>query len=306
MYFWTNRSKFRYSLNSVYRSVGISKQGFSKQRKNLNKHLELKSHILDIVMQVRKNHPTMSCRTIYFKMRPEMLGRDRFEAICREYGLIVSKDRGYKRTTDSSGVIRFPNLIKDVKLEYLDQVWSSDITYFEVNNVFYYITFILDNYSRHILGHHSSRRLLTEESTLPALRMAIKTRGSKLGKDIIFHSDGGGQYYAKSFLKLTKKHSFQNSMCEMAWENGKAERINGVIKNNYLKHWSIDSFDKLTKMVDRAVKLYNQDKPHSSLDRMSPIEFEKSISIFKKQKQKNERVVLSKIQVKKGIEPILT
>ncbi len=56
-------------------------------------------------------------------------------------------------------------------------------------------------------------------------------------------------------------------MCEYAWENGKAERINGVIKNNYLKHRNINTYEELVKEVDRSVYLYNSDKPHIELKR---------------------------------------
>ena len=66
-------------------------------------------------------------------------------------------------------------------------------------------------------------------------------------------------------------------MCEYAYQNGKSERINGIIKNNYLRHWEIKNFAELTKKVDRAVHLYNSDKPHISLSRSTPIEFEKKL-----------------------------
>ena len=87
-----------------------------------------------------------------------------------------------------------------------------------------------------------------------------------MSKRLIFHSDGGGQYFDKEFLKLTSLHQFKNSMCEFAWENGQAERINGVIKNNYLIHRTIKSYEELVTEVDRTVYLYNHDKPHIKLD----------------------------------------
>lgn len=279
MYFWIYRNEKSGSLNSMYKVVGITKQGFSKRRRRQSSYKEEVSHVKDIVLQVRKDHPTMSCRSIYYKMNPVFVGRDKFESICREVGLQAVKVKNKRRTTDSSGVIRFPNLIKSKEIKAIDEVWSSDITYFEVNNVFYYITFIIDNYSRRILGHEVSSRMLTEHTTIPAMEKAIKKRGKrKLKQGIIFHSDGGGQYYADKFLDLTKKYSFKNSMCEFAWENGKAERINGTIKNNYLKHWNIRSLHQLIKSVDRAVELYNNDKPHKSLSRMTPVEFENKIA----------------------------
>ena len=141
--------------------------------------------------------------------------------------------------------------------------------------MFYYITFIIDAFTRRILGHQVSRRLTTECTTLPSLKMAIKTREGMISDGLIFHSDGGGQYYDKEFLKRTRYYNIQNSMCEYPWENGKAERLNGVIKNNYLNHRNITFFESLVKEVDRSVSLYNQDKPHIELKRKSPIEFEK-------------------------------
>ena len=225
MYFWLNRDKKSGSLNKMYKSANITKQGFAKRRKRQSSYREEELYVKSIVLQVRRDHPTMSCRSIYYKMNPVFTGRDRFEKICKDCGLNVSKFKCKMKTTDSTGVKRFSNLTVDKKVENIDEIWSSDITYFEVNGVFYYLTFILDNCSRRILGHSVSSRLLTNQTTMPALKKAIKTRSGTLKKGIILHSDGGGQYYADDFLALTKAYHFKNSMCEYAWENGKAERI---------------------------------------------------------------------------------
>ena len=230
---------------------------------------------------MRSQHPTMGMRDMYYKIKPQTMGRDRFEAFCKENNLMSKALRNKRKTTNSIGVIRFPNLVSNIEIQRINQVWASDITYYEIDQVFYYLTFILDVYTRRIIGHCVSERLTTEQTTLPALRMAIKLR-IKEGYEIIgviFHSDGGGQYYSKKFLELTQKYGLKNSMCEYAWENPYAERINGVIKNNYLKHRNINSIKKLKKEVDRSVNLYNTDKPHIKLKRKTPIEFEKSLSL---------------------------
>jgi putative transposase len=211
---------------------------------------------------------------MYFKLKPQSMGRDAFERLCKEQDLMSKRSQNQRRTTDSTGVIRFENRIQGLTLTYQDQVWQSDITYYEVKGRFYYLTFIVDAFSRRILGHSVSKRLFTEDTTLPALRQAIKARGTKDLTGTIFHSDGGGQYYDTEFLKLTAKHKLLNSMCEFAWENGKAERINGVIKNNYLRHRRIADYEGLQKEVDRCVLLYNTSKPHIALQRRSPATFE--------------------------------
>ena len=266
-----------YSLNKLYQSIGLSKQAFHQRMNRYLQERSLEEQILMLVYRVREDHPTMALRDIYFKIAPIDIGRDRFEILCKQSGLMVERAHNWRRTTDSSGVIRFDNLLVELVINKPNQVWQSDITYFEINGRTYYITFIIDAFTRVIVGHVVSQRLKTEQTTLPALQKAIKSRMDlNLSiRALIFHSDGGGQYYDKDFLLLTKKYQIRNSMCQYPWENGKAERINGVIKNNYLIHRSIHSFEQLQTEVDRSVLLYNTDKPHSKLQRKSPNQFEK-------------------------------
>lgn len=264
-------------MNKMYKSVGISKQAFHQM---MDRELTIRSEkqqLLMLIYQIREDHPTMGARDMYFKLRPQTLGRDRFEGFCREEGLMVERVRNWRRTTDSTGVVRFDNLLTNMCLTAINQAWQSDITYFEIGGKFYYITFIEDSFSRRILGYSVSKRLTTEQTTLPALNMALNSRlKEKMPVEgVVFHSDGGGQYYDKEFLKLTNKAGIVNSMCEYPWENGKVERLNGVIKNNYLIHRKINNFEELKKEVDRTVSLYNKEKPHIELQRKSPIEFEK-------------------------------
>ncbi len=271
------------SLNQLYNVIGISKQGVHKMLNLNQKRKDEFAQIVRFIEDIREDHPTMGLRDMYFKILPDFMGRDRFEEYCKHAGFMIKRKSKHCKTTDSSGVKRFPNLIKELVLSRLNQVWQSDITYYEIDDKFYYLTFILDSYSRRIVGYSVSKRLLTDYTTLPALKMALKTRKYCNLENLIFHSDGGGQYYAKEFLEITSKHSIINSMCKNAYENGKAERINGVIKNNYLKHKNIDSFEKLVKEVDHAVQMYNYEKPHIKLKRKSPIQFENNLLSLNRQ-----------------------
>jgi transposase InsO family protein len=265
----------------LYKSLGISKQAVHKQIDKYYKHQEMKAQLIYYIQEIRKDHPTLGVRDLYFKIAPEFIGRDNFEAFCREHGLMsISHKKWRPKTTNSSGVIRFENLLLGLKITHINQVWQSDITYFELKKRFYYITFIVDAYSRRIIGHQTSKSMSTDQTTLPALKKSIKTRSGKCLKGLIFHSDGGGQYYANAFREVVNQQGIRSSMCEYAWENGKAERVNGIIKNNYLAHWNISSFEALVKMVDRAVQLYNYDKPHKMLKRLTPIEFEEKMCMF--------------------------
>lgn len=267
-------------MNQLYKSIGMTKQGFHQSLDRWLRTESAQEQLLLLVYLVREDHPTMGLRDMYYKILPEFMGRDAFERFCKEAGLSSKLPKNWAKTTDSSGVVRFDNLLAGLTVNRINQVWQSDITYFEILGRFYYITFIIDAFSRLIVGHNVSKRLLTEQTTLPALQMAINNRikrdRSITLTGLIFHSDGGGQFYAREFLKLTGDHKIINSMCKAAWENGKAERVNGVIKNNYLKHRDISNFEQLTEQVDRSVYLYNTEKPHISLQRMSPVEFERN------------------------------
>lgn len=285
-------------MNELYNCLGKSKQSVHQYLgKKVNIEI-LVYQIRIIVQQVRKDHPMMGVRDIYYKMRPKEIGRDRFEDICKIEGLLVQRARNYRRTTNSLGVTRFENLTIDLKLSRINQLWQSDITYFEIKGRFYYITFIIDSYSRKIVGHSTAKNLSTESTTLPALLFAIKDRKITSEDELILHSDGGGQYYDKELLRITKALEIQNSMCEYAWENGKAERINGVIKNNYLKHRSINTYEELVKEVDRSVYLYNSDKPHIELKRKTPVEFENDY-LCNRRKTEGDKSATDKTLVKR-------
>lgn len=285
---WEHREELSSSLNELYRSINISKQavhGILNRRMTLNEEL---AYLKFILKEVRDSHPTMSIRAMYYKVNPIMMGRDKFELICKSLGFsVVIKKRNFPITTDSRGVKRFPNLVvlpkkkgkkrsKGIEATHPNQIWVSDITYFDVNGSFMYITFIMDQYTKLIVGYSVSSRLLTVDTTKPALKMAIrKTKNKEELKGLILHSDGGGQYFADDFIKVTKKYGIRNSMCEYAHENPYAERLNRTIKYCYLNHWTIDSLDQLIKKVDRAVTLYNYERPHKSLNYWIPSNFNK-------------------------------
>jgi putative transposase len=246
-------------------------------------HAEQAGYLVPLIAQIRQDHPTLSCRAMYAKLQPQAIGRDRFEELCRNNGFSIERKTNPFRTTDSSGVVRFDNLLESLTLTSINEAWSSDITYYEVNNRFYYLTFVMDCFSRRILGYAVSSRLTTEQTTLPALQQAVKARGGSIPEQLIFHSDGGGQYYDKEFLSYTKHHQMRNSMCELAYENGKAERLNGIIKNNYLKFYETNTFEQLHKNVDRAVTLYNAERPHKALHYSSPVAYENKWLLLQQQ-----------------------
>ncbi len=265
-------------MNQVYKYSRYSKQAFHQKMNRLLKEHERTILLLPLIEEMREEHPGMSARKLHLLLRPSGLGRDKFERLCFEHGFKLKRERAFSRTTDSTGVIRFPNLLLGRELTHVNQAWVSDITYYQIGSKFYYLTFIMDLYSRVIVGHSISKTLSTAETTLPALRQAIEYRKPPAG--LIFHSDGGGQYYCREFLALTKHYQLSNSMCDVVFDNPHAERINGTIKNQYVKGYNPKNYDQLKAMTNRAVNNYNTIRPHDSLKKQSPKDFEKRSSLL--------------------------
>lgn len=257
-------------MNQIYRAIGTSKQNVHQCLNRELKRWEHRAQLERIVCQIRKDHPKMGMRTLYLKLKPTM-GRDAFYQWYCQSGFRVASTKNWRRTTDSTGVIRFPNLTEGIKLTDVNQVWVSDITYYELNGQFYYLTFIMDQYSRKIKGYSVSKSLHTSTTTIAAMHKALPHL--RPGDQPVFHSDGGGQYYSKAFLRLTKG-KFINSMGKTAYENPFAERLNGTIKNDYIKPYNPVNFTGLLKSCNKAVRMYNQSKPHSSIHGLTPDQFE--------------------------------
>jgi transposase InsO family protein len=239
---------------------------------------EEQEQLIPLINEIRRDHPRMSARDIYVKLQPSCMGRDQFERFCMDSGYRIKKLRNYRVTTNSLGVTRFPNMIKDIEVTRVNQVFVSDITYFDLGSDTRYLTFIMDLYNREIVGYSESDNLRTENTTMPALYRVIKERGKTNLKGAIMHSDGGGQYYCNEFKALTKELGMINSMTEeKVYENAHAERLNGMIKNNYLYPYGPTDRASLKKLLDKAVFMYNTGKPHKALGKLTPSKFRDTI-----------------------------
>jgi putative transposase len=239
---------------------------------------EEQEQLIPLINEIRYDHPRMSARDIYLKLQPHCMGRDQFERFCMDAGYRIKRLKNFRVTTNSLGVTRFPNMIKDLRVTRVNQVFVSDITYFDIGSDTYYLTFIMDLYNREIVGWSVSDNLRTETTTLPALLMLIMQRGKVNIKGSIIHSDGGGQYYSNEFKSLTKSLEMINSMTEeKVYENSHAERLNGIIKNNYLYPYGPTNIRSLRKLLDKAVLMYNTQKPHKALGKLTPKAFKDTI-----------------------------
>ena len=244
---------------------------------NYNYKEVVKSEILlQLVGQERKLMPRIGGRKLLFKIQDRLpqelqLGRDLFFDFLREYGLLVRKKRYRAKTTFSNHWLRkYPNLIKDFTPDGPHQLWVSDITYIETEEGFVYLFLITDAYSRKIIGWSVSDTL-EATNAITALYMALSQLPAGI-KNVFHHSDRGVQYCCDKYVKLLQKNHFQISMTENGdpLENAIAERVNGILKSEWLYDIKIKTKEKAKEEVNRIINIYNNDRPHCSLEMLTP------------------------------------
>ena len=256
-----------FSLNRLYQAAGLSKQAVAQGRQRrevLESRLEL---LLVEIDELRAVQPGCGVEKMYYTLKPNFLGRDRFVSLVMELGYRL-KINGVRPKTTRPGNYYYPNLIEDRTFCQPNEVWQSDITYYEVNGRFYYLIFLIDIYTKIIVGYAVSDHMRAE-ANLCALNMALE----RFGYPGIHHSDRGSQYLYKPYLNQLKEKNTQISMGLIGPENAFAERINGTIKNEYLRYRKIDSFDELKRWTKQAVEDYNERRIHNHLGRRAPLDF---------------------------------
>ena len=266
-------------MNQLYKSVAISKQAVHQYAA---RQLTFDKKVIQLVMEadeLRKEHPGCGVEKMYYTLNPDFIGRDRFIEIMMSLGYRLKKTKNYKRTTIGSKKF-YPNLIKGIRVNAPNMIWQSDITYLPVNGKHYYAVFIIDVYTKKIVGYKVSDNMRAT-ANLAALKTALKS--NKAPK--IHHSDKGSQYTYKQYTELLKANKTKLSMSLSGLDNAYAERINRTIKEEYLDHWKAKDFKELKKHVKKAVENYNIKRKHNNLPKMSPVEFEKYWSTLKNEKR---------------------
>ena len=199
------------------------------------------------------------------------IGRDALFNLLRSYGLLVKKTKRFHITTDSKHFFfKSPNLLKDLTLNHAEQVFVSDITYIKIDGGHSYLALVTDAYSKKIMGWKLDDNMkvsLVKE----ALAMAYKNCIHK-HKNIIHHSDRGIQYCCPDFSEFAQNKAFILSTTQQydPYENAVAERINGILKYEFGLKKTIKNIEIATKMVEQAVKIYNNERLHWSLDLKTP------------------------------------
>lgn len=276
-------------MKSLYDLVGISKQAFWKYQRRGDFNYQKIMKAIAIIRSIRKRHKRMGCRSIYYaaKTKPPV-GRDAFIDIGIANGFRLKRRRNKKKTTWSQKVEVFPNLIEGLTVTGSNQVWQSDIFYHQENGKDYYGITIIDVYGRDLVGLHLSRSLRAEEN-VKALHQAIEYRSNQNLTGCIYHSDRGSQYISDVHKSLLREYKMRPSMCIIPQQNAYAEKVQDTIKNAYLVDIKLEG--RNLKSVAKHIKyLYNHEKPHTSLNMMTPVQYGKYVEKLPFEKRPKELI----------------
>jgi putative transposase len=261
------------TVERVCRLFDRSRQAFYQKQQFLYEEAAAEHIIVERVKKIRKSQPRIGCRKLLIKLAQESLeiGRDELFDVLRQNGLLVRRRRNGIRTTQSSHWLRkYPNLIRHFEPAKPNQLWVSDITYVETTQGFLYLFLITDAYSRKIVGFNLSDNL-DANNAVEALKMALKPMKTDCS-GLIHHSDRGVQYCSDKYVKLLNKRNLMISMTENGdpLENAIAERVNGILKDEWLH--DMGKMDKATmhKTIPQIIHIYNTERPHMSLDMLTP------------------------------------
>lgn len=234
--------------------------------------------ILTMARHARKDFPRMGANKLRVYLAPKFeqaglhIGRDAFLNLLAYNHMLVKRSRSRRKTTFSHHrFYKYPNLIRDYSPTTPNQLWVSDITYIEVGYGFIYLSLITDAFSRKIVGWDLSRDL-SSKNALKALKSALKTLSE--GISLIHHSDRGIQYCSNAYVRELEKRNILISMTETGdpLENAIAERVNGILKTEWIDGKHLKSWEEAQSYVKRVIELYNNERPHQSISYLTPDE----------------------------------
>jgi putative transposase len=221
--------------------------------------------------------PKTGTRKLYEHIENELInsnikmGRDALFDLLRSYGMLVKKTKRFHITTDSKHFFfKSPNLLKDLTLSHAEQVFVSDITYIKTDSGHSYLALVTDAYSKKIMGWKLDNNMkvsLVKQALSMAYKNCIHNH-----KNIIHHSDRGIQYCCPDFSEYAQNKGFILSTTQQydPYENAVAERINGILKYEFGLKNTIKTIEIANKMINEAVKIYNNERLHWSLDLKTP------------------------------------
>ena len=264
------------SLTTITHCFGLKRDAYYKYKDRADKRLKLEQQVIEIVHKRRRSLPREGVRKLSRALDGEFaranlkVGRDTLFDILRKHNMLTHRKKYSSRTTNSLHRFhKYKNIIKDIEVTRPNQVWVSDITYIRTVKGFCYLALVTDMHSRKIVGYDISNSLELkgcERALNKALYQARDITG------LIHHSDRGIQYCSNVYTQILKRNNIGISMTEEnhCYENAIAERVNGILKDEFYLDQTFDSLQHAKRAAKNAINLYNEIRLHLSLDGRTP------------------------------------
>lgn len=257
---------------------GKTRQAYYKKNKGNFKEQINNDLIITLVKKVREKQKRLGARKLLHIISRELpeeqlIGRDAFFDLLRKHELLVRKRKTRVTTTNSYHWLhKYPNLIREFVPLRPNHLWVSDITYIKTETGFLYLFLITDAYSRKIIGWRLAETMEAKHA-VQALLMAISQLPAD-NMELIHHSDRGIQYCSFKYVGHLQKHNIKISMTENGnpYENAIAERVNGILKSEWLYDIPLKNYIQANKVIKPVIYTYNSERPHSSIEWLTPQE----------------------------------
>ena len=263
------------SITYACNLFGYNRQVYYRSKARVSQHQQKAEIVISLVKSVRLKMPRLGGKKLYHILEGELkdlgVGRDKLFDILRANHLLIKPKRQYHITTNSHHRFRkHKNLIEELEVSRPEEVWVSDITYIGDREHPKYLALVTDSYSKKIVGYDVSDSLSMEGASR-ALMVAVQSRDYK-EKQLIHHSDRGLQYCSDQYQELLKKNNIKCSMTEQydPYENATAERINGILKQEFIRGIKVQDLELMKCLVKESIKIYNNDRPHLSCQMHTP------------------------------------
>lgn len=266
----------KFSISQMCEALDMKRDAYYKYHRRNQLYAATTEHVLSMVRELRKEQPRGGGKKMHVAFKDDFLvkgikvGRDKLFDILREHDMLVKRKRSYVKTTNSYHKFhKYSNLIKNMEITRPNQVWVSDITYIRLTRGHCYLALITDVFSRKIVGYDISDSLELA-GCIRALKSALAHARPAPG--LIHHSDRGLQYCSNQYVEILLKTNIRISMTEEnhCYENALAERVNGILKDEFYLDQSFSSLDLAAKVSHNAIRIYNTKRLHLSLGYKTP------------------------------------
>jgi len=264
------------SVSGLCTQAGMSRQNYYAMRRRRQARAVDEDLIVKLVRCERQQQPRLGGRKLLHMLDETMaghkvvVGRDRFFEVLRKHALLVARKPGRIHTTNSRHNLPvFRNLVKDREATAPNQIWVSDLTYIRTEKGFLFAAVSMDLFSRKIVGSHIGDSL-EAEGCLAALDEALLALPAD--RYPIHHSDRGCQYCCHDYVKRLQDRGLSISMTEVmhCYENAAAERVIGILKQEYELDRTFRTKAQARLAFTEAVDQYNYRRPHLSLGYATP------------------------------------